>query len=304
MAGKGDIAKIALDAIIRPATIPLVTPQQELKLSRGVFKDMLKQLRRTRDYYRNETLPEWVATRSYENPELFRRWSPNYGKQTEQRFAAIDNILKKRNTDPAPLISEAVSTGRINGMKLSSQERNELAARLQVLNAYKTGEMPYPSGYGWDTLSPSELFYMPSYKRMNNPAEIKMDDIRKAYNDLERNATRGSALQKMAIAGYNRNIRPEEELILNTPLTSSGYDFKDMIDREVFGHKGTYGKGYMNRYHNKDINWALRTPTIYNSIVQNYGITDKKVGETIYSLLPEWTGSIDDLVNIARMLNP
>ena len=33
MATKGSIAKIALDAILKPATIPLVNPQQELKLT-------------------------------------------------------------------------------------------------------------------------------------------------------------------------------------------------------------------------------------------------------------------------------
>jgi len=304
MATRGSIGKIALDAILEPATIPLVTPQQAVKLSRGLFKDMIKKLGGINQMYRNPLKPRHSQT----NPENFKRWSPNYGKQTEERFSAIENILKKRTADPTPLISDAVSTGKINGKKLSSQERNELAARLQVLNAYKTGDMPYiRNNFNANVSSvsnPSEQFYMSPWDIMDTPEILKRDAIRGAYRVLEQKAPRGSALDKMADAGYTRNLPPENPNILDTPLTNSRYDIEDIIDKEVFGHKGTYGRGYMNRYSNRDINKSLQIPILYNNIIKKYDITDKKVGETIYSLLPEWTGSIDDLVNIARMLNP
>ena len=299
MATRGSIGKIALDAILEPATIPLVTPQQAVKLSRGLFKDMLNQLGGRKELVTSQGARSGV--------------SPDFGKQTEQRFSAIENILKKRNADPTPLISDAISTGRINGQKLSSSERNELAARLQILNAYKTGNMPNArNDLNANTPSfglpdPSEQFYTYNWDLFETPEMLSKGFIRDAYAMLEKRAPKGSALERMAEEGWRRNVFGEDAgtYILNNPLTNPQKFTKEkIINQEVFGQKGTFGRGYRNVYSNRDIKESLRLPTLYNNIIKRYDITDKKVGETIYSLLPEWKGSIQDLIALARMLNP
>ena len=302
MSTRGSIGKIALDALIRPATIPLVTPEVGTKISRGLFKSLLKQLGTHKNYYRNTDNP------TIGDDILARRFSPNYGKQTEQRFSAIENLLKKKNVDPDQFISESVSTGRINGMKLSSKERNELAERLAISRMYKEGPefTKYRYGSNLDPVDvPSEGRYIgeyPSEKASEQRFSAIENLLRKKGRDEKQFEKENEFLLKM----HNRlkeQYELEKESIL--PLTSNSglYYTMDAI-RKALGYKNEFSRRYANRYYNDDIREPIQDKIITNQLISRYNITDPKQAESLLSLRPEWQGTEEELVALVRMLNP
>jgi hypothetical protein len=306
MATRGSIGKIALDALIRPATIPLVTPEVGTKISRGLFKSLLKQLGTNKNYYRNTDNP------TIGDDILARRFSPNYGKQTEQRFSAIENLLKKKNVDPDQFISESVSTGRINGMKLSSKERNELAERLAISRMYKEGPefTKYRYGSNLDPIDvPSEGRYIGGYPSEEAYNKVNTLGYNRAGSWIGRDEKQFEKENEFLLKMHNR-LKEQYELERESmlPLTSNSglYYTMDAI-RKALGYKNEFNGrryGYANRYYNDDIREPIQDKIITNQLISRYNITDPKQAESLLSLRPEWQGTEEELVALVRMLNP
>ena len=280
------------------ATIPLASADEALALSRGLFKDLIKTVNSKRAY----------------TSILSNRPNPEYGKQTVERLAPIESFLRKRkgNTNPQEMVSQAVRTGMLDGKKLSSQERRDLGARLQILDTFATGNVKPTISNPTYVSEPSDFL---SVRKDNTnygfaDAYRALAKARYYADKLDSSNLADKRAQYLYSTVDNVYQEPLQDLtftnryaldeIINEPLTG----YKSSISMRRAANRGSFARmsGIQNNYNNKMQDMRKTVDTNRELVKQN--ITDPKVTETIQALYPDWTGSLEDLVALARMLNP
>jgi|688.fasta_scaffold525324_2 hypothetical protein len=281
-------------SISKLATIPLASADEALALSRGLFRDLIKTVKSTREF------------RSTAN----NRATPEYGRQTVERLAPIESFLKKRkgDTNPREMVAQAVRTGTLDGKKLSSQERRDLGARLKVLDMFATGDVrpTFSKDINYVT-EPSDILAVRSSYPSRNYAS-RYDDIARNKPSALRDMARNRALYLWDFAGdtYKKSLQD---------LTfSNRYNLDEIINKALTGYKSSIsmkrgvnrGRGYLRGIEEKyrDKMYNMKELADINRELVKQNVTDPRVTETVQALFPDWNGTLEELVALGRMLNP
>jgi hypothetical protein len=281
-------------SISKLATIPLASADEALALSRGLFRDLIKTVKSTR---------EFRSTAS-------NRANPEYGRQTVERLAPIESFLKKRkgDTNPREMVAQAVRTGTLDGKKLSSQERRDLGARLKVLDMFATGDVrpTFSKDINYVT-EPSDILAVRSSYPSRNYAS-RYDDIARNKPSALRDMARNRALYLWDFAGdtYKKSLQD---------LTfSNRYNLDEIINKALTGYKSSIsmkrgvnrGRGYLRGIEEKyrDKMYNMKELADINRELVKQNVTDPRVTETVQALFPDWNGTLEELVALGRMLNP
>lgn len=108
-----------------------ITGKELAKLNRGGFRDLLGTLR-----YKTEDkgLMDNVQFMQNMREGNMKAGIPRLGtSQFDATFAPLTAATRSAHADPMQLVVDAVNTGRLNGVKLSSKQRQELALRSEAM---------------------------------------------------------------------------------------------------------------------------------------------------------------------------
>ena len=293
------------------------------KFSRGIFRDLITKLGDaqtiTQHKYGWDEIPYTIKNIVNKLPAEQQSYGaaqalePLVQQSGIDRLKPIADIVSKPNGNPIPLVSEAVSTGKLNGVKLSSQQRQELATRLALHKIVSTQDFPLENRLTYDTLSspnlgealtqtnsynPAALFeQVPWWQKSigNKPDTTIADKISAITNSDKYDSLSPAEKTALArVANYNNNNTVFNTLYPNNAqgaLThNNNWDWNSLIEK-AYGLKGTGGKGYANRATNKAITNKLTPDLIYNSLISKYKITNPEVANTIKTMMPEWNGT-------------
>jgi hypothetical protein len=292
------------------AFIPL-DPKEAAAISRYAFRDLIDNLtgqkqRKLVNKFDTVSIPkktseggfDWSLEPKWSGGRFFSSFEKSIPMKTFKassydKFKELEDLIGNPNADPTELVSQIVSTGIAGGKKLSSKQRKQLADRLALVKLLREGEVRPRFDI--------TVTNRPGYALRN------LDDLYRGKDSREELLGEKWRQDAMSIGWNKRNTLSLRDSVTLDMLKDkywklsyaprsyqSGFPANLWYVPGKLFEKLNKLKGYKDKDYN--LNQAV------NAIVKEFGITDPKVTETILSLLPTWSGSVKDLVALARMV--
>lgn len=308
--------------MLNPGELKLIGmgAKQAAKYSRAIFRDLISQLKSKQsvpkdEWYNGMRVPKLISDVSKKIVNTTNEPGPDAAKMIQKsgidRLGSLSKLSSSSSADPTSFVSDAVRTGMIDGQKLSSQQRNELAQRLSLVKMVRQGDYPENNAFvedafkadtpidlvrGMGSNNPIESLYYSDFKRA--PALDKVYDIRRKNNLSARDRETIDRIRDEI-----PDMKRYESVYPDLSLTST-FNLDDIFNKAIGmkGRRGWHIGGVPDGRMNMKITAELYPKVLYNTIIKKYKITDPLVADTIKSLLPEWSGTPDELVAMAMML--